>query len=293
MKYTECEKCVEFVGPINFWGNLGLTVFKLVFGLMCGSIALLADAVHSLGDVAIAIVMVLALRVSKKEADEDHQFGHGKIEFIGAGIIGFSMLLVAVLIVWYSLQAAVSGTHPAPDRIAILVAIVSILGNYLMYVHSKCAGEQATSAVMIANALENRADVLSSIAALIGIAGASMGWPLLDPIAAVAIGFLIFGSALKTLREAARGLGDFGLDPEITKAIRTAVEGIEGVVGVESIKTRQVGPEFEVGLRVRVPDTNTVDSSLELARKIKNIVHDVMEAKGRVNVGFVGMEERA
>jgi len=290
MTYPECERCIKAVGPVNFWGNLALTIFKLVFGLVCGSIALVADAIHSLGDVAISIVLVMSLRISGKDADEDHHFGHGKIEFIGTAIIGVSMLLVALLIVWYSVRAALQGVIEAPDRIAILVAIVSIGGNYLMYRHSLCAGIHVNSSVMIANAYENRADVLSSVAALVGIVGAQLGWLLLDPLAAIIISALILHSALKTLLEAARGLGDCGLEPKVTRAIRTAVAGIDGIIGVHSVKTRRIGQQVEVGLRVNVDAANTVEWTRERTRTITAAVREITGLGGPVKVGFQGVE---
>lgn len=291
MKYPQCERCIQMVGPVNLWGNVGLTVFKLAFGLMCGSIALVADAFHSLGDVAISVVMMLALYISGKEPDEDHPFGHGKIEFIGAGIIGVSMLMVALLIVWYSIQHIIRGELEAPERIAILVAIISIAANYLLYKHSLCAGQQVNSSVIIANAYENLTDAQSSLAVLIGIVGAQMGWVFFDPLAAVFIGVLIFRTALRTLREAARGLGDFGLEPGVTKEIRTAVESIDGVVGIDGIQARRVGQRFEVGLRVKVESAKTVEWSNEVAQSIRDAVGRIVEGAGPVEVGFQGVEE--
>ncbi len=291
MKYPECERCVQMVGPVNFWANVGLAVFKLAFGLMCGSIALVADAFHSLGDVVISVVMVLSLYISGKKPDEDHPFGHGKIEFIGAGIIGFSMFMVAILIVWYSIEHIIEGDLEAPERIAILVAVISIAGNYLLYKHSLCAGQQVNSSIIIANARENLADAQSSLAVLIGIVGAQMGWVFFDPLAAVFIGVLIFYSALRILREAARGLGDFGLEPGVREEIRTAVESIDGVVGIDGIKTRRVGQRFEVGLRVKVESTNTVEWSSEVAQSIRDAVRRITGGAGPIGVGFQGVEE--
>ena len=292
MKYPECERCVKMVGPVNLWGNFGMSVFKLAFGLMCGSVALVADAIHSLGDVAISIVLMLSLYISGKETDEDHQFGHGKFEFIGVAIIGFSMLMVATLIVWYSIEHIIEGDLEVPERIAILVAIISIAGNYLLYKHSLCAGQQANSSVMIANAYENLADAQSSVAVVIGIVGAQMGWVLLDPLAAVFIGVLIFYSALKILKDAARGLGDFGLEPEVTKKIRTAVESIDGVIGIGLIQARRVGEQIEVGLRVEVESTRTVEWSSGVAQNIREAVARVVEGAGAVQVGFQGVEKQ-
>jgi len=248
-----------------------------------------ADAIHSLCDVAISIVLVGSLYISGKEADEDHPFGHGKMEFVGTGIIGLSMLMVAILIVWYSIKHMMTGDLEVPERIAMLVAIISIAGNYLLYQHSLCAGREANSSVIVANAYENWADAISSIAVLIGILGAQFGWVFLDPLAAVFVGALIFGAAVRTLRETAMGLADCGPWPDTTKEIRTAVERIDGVIEVDSIKGRRVGRDFEVGVRVKVESTNTVEWSNEVAQRIRGAVRRIVENAGRVEVGFQGV----
>ena len=288
-QYPECERCVGVVGPVNFWGNLSLMVFKLVFGLMCGSVALVADAIHSLGDIVVSVVLMFSLAYSAKKADKDHHFGHGKIEFIGASIIGVGMVLVATLIILFSITAAMAGGLEMPDRVAILVALVSIGGNYLMYKHSLCAGQQANSAVMIANAYENRADVLSSAAALIGIIGAQMGYLYLDPLAAVVIGALILHSAIKIIIEGARGLADYGVRPEVVADISAAVTDIDGVMGIHSLRTRWVGQEFEVGVRVKVDSDSTVEWSRDVVAKIRDAVRSIMGRNGTVKVGFEGV----
>lgn len=289
-EYPECKRCIRSVGLVNLWGNSALMVFKLAFGLMCGSVALLADALHSLGDTAISIVLLMSLYISGKKADEDHHFGHGKIEFVGTSIIGFSMLAVAVLITWFGLRSAMQGTNEAPDRIAILVSIISIGGNYLLYRYSLCAGVHANSSIMVANAHENLADVLSSVAALIGIVGAQLGWPLLDPVAAVIIGVLIFRSAFRTLLDAARGLGDSGLEPAVTREIRATVEDMDGVIGVERIRSRRIGQKVEVGLRVNVDASATVGWSRGLAETIRASIRNITGIEGSVRVGFQGVE---
>ena len=291
MKYPECERCVQGVGPINLWANVALTIFKFVFGLMCGSIALIGDAIHSLGDVAMSIVMMLCLYFSGKEPDEDHPFGHGKIEFIGASVIGFGMLIVAVLIVWFAVRAVMSGALEAPDRIALLVAIISIAGNQLLHNYCLCAGQQVNSPVMIATAYENRSDVLSSMAALIGIGGAQMGWVLLDPLAAMVIGIIIFFWGFKTMKEAARCLGDFGLEAEVTREIRAVVENMDGVVGIDGIKARRVGKGYEVGLRVKVESTETVEWTNEVTQSIRGAVGHIVGNVQAVTVGFQGVEK--
>ena len=288
MKYPECERCASTVGPANFWGNFGLGIFKFSFGLICGSYALLADAVHSLGDVVTAIAVLLCLWISGKKASEEYPYGHGKIEFLGAGFVGVSLLFVGALIIVVSLRAILRGVSEPPDPIAILVIWISILGNYMMYKHQICVGRQTRSPVILAQARENQADALTSIPAMVGVAGAQLGWTYLDPLAALFIAVIVLKLALKTLTDAAMGLGDAGLKPEITTRVRTAVESVDGVIAIESIKTRRVGPKLEVGLRVKVDRGRTVEWTRAVARKIREAVLSNVEGAELIGLGFQG-----
>jgi cation diffusion facilitator family transporter len=290
IRYPECGKCIRNVGFVNFWANVGMMVFKLTFGLLCGSIAVVADAIHTLCDVGTSSIMILSLHVSGKKPDEDHPFGHGKIEYIGTAVVAFSMLCVATLLVSYAVIHILRGDLQTPDRIVMLVTIISILGNYLLYRHCLCVGRKANSSVIVANAYENLADSHSSIAVLIGLIGTQFGWTFLDPLAGIAIGGLILRTSIKTFIVAARGLADFGLEPETTGRIRDAVQSVEGVMGIDRIRGRHIGQQIEVGLRVKVPANETVEWTREVAHHIQDAVRPVVKNAESINISFLGVE---
>jgi len=170
---------------MNFWANLGLCIVKLLGGILGGSQALIADAVHSLSDVIIAILVIVGLKVSSVPPDDDHHWGHGNIEFIVSAIIGTLLVCTAITITIVSLATIIRGDIYNPSILAVWAAAISVVANEIMFRHSLCVGLQMDSPAMIANAWENRSDVYSSLAVLVGVFGARMGFVVLDPIAAI------------------------------------------------------------------------------------------------------------
>ena len=183
-KYSWCGK---HVGSIGVLGNTGLFCVKLAGGIFGTSQALIADAVHSLSDVVISVLVLVTLKVASAPPDDDHRWGHGHVEFIVSVIIGALLICAALTITIVSLMSILEGDVYQPGIIAVWAAAISVIANEVMFRHSLCAGKQVDSPAMIANAWEKRADVYSSSAALIGAFGARMGITFFDPAAAIIV----------------------------------------------------------------------------------------------------------
>ena len=168
----QCYKCAKHAGALNIWANAGLFVIKLLGGIFGQSQALIADAVHSVGDVIVAVLVMVTLKVSAAPPDEDHRWGHGNIEFIVSLIIGVMLICAAVPITVVSLTSIAEGLVYETGIMAVWAATISVVANEIISRHSFCVGKQMDSPVLIANARENEADVYSSVAALIGVFGA-------------------------------------------------------------------------------------------------------------------------
>jgi len=252
MKYDQCEWCLKNVGAINIWGNIGLSVVKLIGGILSSSKALLADAVHSLSDTFVAVALLVTLKVSAKPPDRNYPYGRGNVEYITLGVISVFVMGVAISIFVFSLKAIFAGSLPQPGAIGILFAIVSIFGNDLLSRHSFCVAKQANSPAILANALENRADVYTSIAALVGIVGARLGLRILDPLAALFVGVLIARFAISMLYQAIHGLLGESIDQEEFDAINVIAASVPGVQKVYEIKTRKSGQKSLVDIEIEV-----------------------------------------
>jgi cation diffusion facilitator family transporter len=279
--YPECHWCAENVGRIAVWGNLGLFSLKLFGGIVGGSRAVVADAVHSGVDVLTAMVVMICLRVSKAPPDKEHPYGHGQVEYVSSLIIGMSLIAVMVLILYESAKAIIYGITEQPDLIALLALIISIGGNELMFRHSYCCGTRFRSPAMIANAWENRADVYSSIAALIGVVGAQLGFLFMDSVGAILVAIMIGRSAFLMLRNAWHGILDRSLGEPIENRIRKEATADPDVRGVVSLQTRALGPHLAVDLKIGVSPDLTLREGCEIAERVKAVL---MKKIGRVEL---------
>jgi cation diffusion facilitator family transporter len=279
----ECYWCARHVGGINLWANLGLLVVKLLGGIFGGSQALIADAVHSLSDVIVAILVIVGLKVSSSPPDEDHHWGHGNIEFIVSAIIGTLLVCTAITITIVSLLSIIHGDMYNPSILAVWAAAISVVANEIMFRHSLCAGEQMDSPAMIANAWENRSDVFSSLAVLVGVFGARIGIVILDPVAAIIVGIMIAKNGLETLMLGVRGMTDSSFDDKaMLSQIRKLVLEENGIVDVGRLRARKTGQKVWIDLEAIFKPEMKVAEVKKIIDSIRKSVTDKFERIGDV-----------
>jgi len=281
----ECYWCAKHVGGVNLWANLGLLIVKLLGGIFGRSQALIADAVHSLSDVVIAILVIVGLKVSSAPPDEDHPWGHGNIEFVVSAIIGTLLVCTAITITVVSLLSIIRGGIHYPGVLAVWASVISVVANEIMFRHSLCAGKQMDSPAMIANAWENRSDVYSSLAAMIGVFGARIGFGILDPIAALVVGVMIAKNGLETLILGVRGMTDSCFDNKAMLAqIKALVLNEDGILDVGRLRARKTGQKVWIDLEAIVkPDMKVVEVKKSVDRARERII-DEFERIGDVMI---------
>jgi len=270
----ECYWCARHVGGINLWANLGLLIVKLLGGIFGRSQALIADAVHSLSDCLIAILVIVGLKVSSAPPDDDHHWGHGNIEFIVSAIIGTLLVCTAITITVVSLLSIIQVRFYNPGTMAVWAAAISVVANEIMFRHSLCAGEQMDSPVMIANAWENRADVYSSLAVLVGVFGARMGVVILDPIAAIIVGIMIAKNGLKTLVSGVKGITDSSFENKaMLSQVRELVLKEDGIVNVGKLRARKTGQKVWIDLEaIFKPEMKVAEVKKIIGSARKNVI---------------------
>ena len=244
----QCYWCAKHVGTINLLGNAALLVVKLAGGIFGRSQALIADAIHSLSDVIVSLMLVITLKVSAVPPDEDHHWGHGNIEYITSTIIGLLLICAALTITVTSLTSIVEGDMPDPGIMAVWAAVISIVSNEILFRHSVCIGRQLDSPVTMANAREKRSDAISSIAALIGVFGAKIGYRFMDPVAAIIVGFMIARFGLSTLLAGVEGISDRSFDRAVLAGVKGLVLNDKGVKNIGRLRARQIGQKTWVDL---------------------------------------------
>ena len=188
----KCKKCAGQAILMCMVANIFLVAFKGIIGYFTGSLAVMADAVHSGADVMDAIVAMIATHIGDKPPDENHPYGHGKTEFMGGVFIGIVLFAGASFIVVNAIAHLLRNVpQPPPHFIAVFAALVSIAVNDMLYRNASCAAKKVNSAAIEAEALDNRGDCYSSMPVLFGVLGAQFGFTALDPLAALVVGVLV------------------------------------------------------------------------------------------------------
>jgi len=266
-----CKRCANRAIWACFWGNVFLCVFKGVVGVISGSLAVIADAVHSGADVLDSVVAMIAAHLGKKPPDKTHPYGYGKSEFIAGAFIGIVLLIGAACIVvtsvGYLLRRA---PHPQPHFIALAAAAISIAVNEMLFRYAICAGRRVNSAAIKAEAWDNRADCMSSLPVFFGVLGAQFGFRSLDPLAALLVGILVGKVGFELLSKNLHGLMDIPLHSEEINRVRELVIAVPGVKGIGYLRTRGMGRHYLADLQILVNPRISVEKSNAIAREVRS-----------------------
>ncbi len=256
--------------------NFALTGFKLAAGLLGGSAAMVADAIHSLSDFATDLVVLLTMRITRRPTDADHDYGHGKFETLATMIIGVALLLVGAGIGWSGIKTIHGATHgepvPMPHLIALVAAAVSIVVKEWLYRWTVGVGRRINSSAVLANAWHHRSDALSSLGTLAGIGGAiflGRSWTILDPIASIVVSFFILRVALQICHGSLNEMLESALPPADKARILELARSVEGVEDPHNLRTRRLGNNIAAELHVRVDADLSVREGHRIASEVE------------------------
>lgn len=281
---AKCHTCKRSVGIVNIGGNVLLVLVKAYLGIIGGSKGLFADAIHSLGDLVASVLMVIALAVSGKPKSEKFQYGFGKFEFIIAVIIYASLVVIGFYILVDGIYIIYVGSLAPPHIVTAWGALISVVANEVMYRQGLCISERFNNPSILAKAIESRVDVYSSIAVLIGILAARIGFFALDAAAAIAVAILILKSAFEMLIKSIKGLMDSSLESKDLQRIQSAVESIPEIRKVGKIRSREIGSSAEVEITVYVDRSVKVNDFGEIRSNVSRKIRAELEFDGEVNV---------
>lgn len=267
-------KTVVKVSSVSIISNIILSLLKLLAGVFGRSMAMLSDAIHSLSDVFSTIIVIIGVKMAKKEEDSDHQYGHDRMESLASLALGAILFLTGALLIYEGIKKIYLGEEiSTPGTIALIAAVVSIVAKEGMYWYTKKAADRIHSDALRADAWHHRSDALSSVGSLIGVAGAMLGVKILDPVMAGIIGLVIIKVAYDIVKEAVDKMVDKACDDETVKAMKELVLSVEGVQGLDLIKTRMFGTKIYVDIEISA-DGNLL---LRQSHEIAEMVHDNIE----------------
>ena len=268
------EKTATRVSAVSIAGNAALSLFKLLAGVLAHSGAMISDAVHSASDVLSSIIVIIGVKLSVRAPDKEHPYGHERFECVAAIVLAV-VLAVTGLLIGYKAFGSIEGrgTQPMPGVLALVAAAVSIVVKEAMYWYTRFFGKRLNSASLMASAWDHRSDALSSVGALVGIAGARMGHPVMEPIASLVICLFILKAAYDIFRDAMGKMVDRAADAETEKSLTDCVLSEKEVRGVDKLRTREFGSRIYVDLEIRLDGSMTLYDAHAIAER----VHDRIE----------------
>ena len=273
------EKDAVYIGikvsVITIIANAMLAAFKFIAGIIGKSNAMISDSVHSFSDVLSTIIVIIGLKISNKQADNEHPYGHERMESVAAFILASMLFVTGILIGIEGLKNIfVAGNNvKTPTLIALIAALISIGIKELMYWYTIYYAKKIKSESLKADAWHHRSDAFSSVGSLIGIAGSMLGLKILDSIASIIICGFIIKVAYDIFKESLDKMVDHSASEDTILKIEKQVYAIEGVLNVDLIKTRMFGNKIYIDLEISA-DRNM---SLEKAHTIAHRVHDKIE----------------
>lgn len=265
------EKTAMRVSANSMAVNIVLSVFKLFTGLYAGSGAMVSDAVHSASDVFSTIIVMIGVKMSGKEADEKHQYGHERFECVAAVLLGFFLGFTGLAVGLDGIRRIISpdsGSLAAPKALALAAAVISILVKEAMYRYTKNAALKINSAAVMADAWHHRSDALSSFGSLLGIWGARMGFPVLDSVASIVICVFIIRVSCQIFQDAFCKLIDESCNVETVEQMKQVILNQEGICGLKVIRTRKFGSKIYVDVEICVDGEMKVMEAHSIAEKV-------------------------
>ena len=256
--------------------NLFLSIIKFLVGILGNSQAVIADAFHSLSDMITDIVILFGVRFWSAPADEEHPYGHKRIETIITVVIGMMLFLVALEIGYKGLSTIRDPDIDQPGKIALIGSLFSILLKEILYRWTITVGKRIKSPALIANAWHHRSDAFSSIPALIAVSVAIINPNLafVDHIGAFVISLFILKVAWGIVKSAFFELTDRGASQKEREKIRSIVMGVDGVQALHKIRTRKLGYSIFIDLHVLVDENMTVRKGHDVAEAVQRKLID-------------------
>lgn len=257
--------------------NLLLSLMKLITGLLGHSGAMISDAVHSASDVFSTFVVIIGVRMASRESDKKHQYGHERLESVASILLAAVLAVTGLGIGYQGIRTIISGTEGAgltvPSLLPLIAAVVSIIVKEGMYWYTIRAARRIHSDALRADAWHHRSDALSSVGSFVGILGAKMGFPILDPVASVVICVFILKAVYDIFMDAVGKMTDEACDDKTVEAICGVARRQPGVMRLDDIKTRTFGNKAYVDIEISVDGSMTLSEAHDIAE----LVHEQVE----------------
>jgi len=273
-KRTIASRQIKSITYIGIATNIVLSVIKVVIGSLAGSLALVADGVHSFSDVATDAAVLLGLRLGSKGPDQSHPYGHGRAETFSAGLIALVLILVGGAMLYYATMAIARDKVTVPRLGVLIAAIVSIAAKEWLYRATQKIAIQSHSPALYANAWHHRSDALSSVAVVIGFISLEFGFGHGDQVAAIVVGLMIIFVGVRIIGDCLHELTESAIDTDTIEHIKNIINSDSSIRQWHKLRTRTVGREVFLDLHILVdPDLN-IAAAHEIAESLENTLYE-------------------
>ncbi len=272
-KLTSANKRIKSVTNVGIATNIVLSVLKVTIGIVSHSIALVADGIHSISDMATDVAVLLGVHFGSKAADSKHPYGHGRLETFAAAGIALALIFVGLGMV-YKASIGIAELHIArPGPAALFVALISIVAKEWLYRITKKIAVTTHSPALYANAWHHRSDAFSSVAVVIGIASVMLGFEHGDQIAAIVVGIMITLVGGRLLGDCFHEFFESAVDSDTIDSIRNIIEADDQIRNWHKLRTRLVGREVFLDLHILVDPNLNITDAHEIAESLENTLH--------------------
>lgn len=245
---------------VSVFVNLVLSTAQIIVGVLAKSQALIADGIHSLSDLVGDFVVLLASHHGKKDADEDHPYGHQRFETAASMVLGVLLMVVAIGMLWSAFEKLKNPEDiPTVHGAALWVVGIALISKETLFRYMLRIAKRVKSSMLVANAWHARSDAASSLVVAVGIIGNLAGYPILDPIAALFVGLMIGKMGWSFGSSAFHDLMDRSVDEQEVAAISATLLQTPGVLGVHDVRTRKMGDMIVVDAHIEVDAHLTVE----------------------------------
>lgn len=265
------REIINRLSAVGIIGNVLLSVFKFIAGILGNSSAMISDAIHSLSDIGATFIAYIGARIALKHEDHNHPYGHERYECIASAVLGTILLVTGFFIGYEGVMKIVTGDYGTePEMIALVAAVVSIVTKELMYHYTMHYAKILNSDCFKADAWHHRSDALSSLAALIGIGLAMMGFPIMDPIASIVIALFILKLSIDIIKDSVDKVVDTACDDCVVEDMEKTALMVDGVESVDVLNTRKFGNKIYIDIEISVNGELTVEEGHVVAENVHN-----------------------
>lgn len=267
---TKDKSLAMRVSCLSIFINVILSAVKLAAGIAAGSGAMVSDAVHTASDVFSTLIVIAGVKLAGKKSDKEHPYGHERMECVASVLLSVTLMLTGMGIGLDGISKIALGNKAikAPGMAALIAALLSVGVKEWMYWYTRAAAKKIRSGALMADAWHHRSDALSSVGAFLGISGARLGFPVLDPLASVVICIFIGKASIDVFRDAMDKMVDKACDDETVEEIKDAAMAVSGVKRIDEIRTRMFGSRVYVDIEIAAEGTLNLIQSHEIAENV-------------------------